>query len=399
MSSSTENGHTKEITPKEALDLITRFLKDWRSLSPQDVVVERIKAGWINRVYTVKRIEKDDASEERKILLKLYGGAHGVNVDATAGVDLTLEAEMIVCHEWSRMGMGPKLLGVFPEGRIEEFIADAHMMKNDDVEDPEIRRDLAITFARFHSMDLPFPKPSYDFIQILSNMVTSFRKDAEPSFRTNSVFLESGIDTNQIADYDFEGDIDFLRPLLDPNRHREVLIHWDSHTENFLIRNKPIPGKMRVVLIDLQQACYNFRGKDFGLHFASLMINFREPSDIVQEFPDEDYCKALFSDYLDEVEKLACMDDIDRSGKDSLEHMLFESVVGAIVSILYFLVGFMTHHEPYTETAPEFAVSCIPFLKFDSSSQLVLHFHLLVISFSFSLTDLIVCPFQVLPEV
>ena len=350
-----------DLTPSEVISLTQKFLsREWSNVTPDQVLVTRIKSGWVNRVYIAERKSDGDSSsppiEPNKILIKKYGG-NVTSLDADAGVELSREEELLVCHEWSKTGLGPKLIGIFEGGRMEEFV-DSRMMKRVDcLTLPDIRRDLAKCLARFHSLDLPLNRQPYDFVEIVTKLLENFRLNVESSFKSSQILQEKGVDTNAIASYDYETDLIWLKDCMSPEHHRIVFIHWDTHLENVLIRNEPKDGESKVVLVDLQQACYNFRGKDLGLHLASLMVDFSKPCEEVLDFPPEDYYISFFSDYLKEVERLGFMEGtFNRESLENPQHLLFESLVGGILSMLYFLLGFINGHEEYTQFAPEYAV-------------------------------------------
>jgi thiamine kinase-like enzyme len=361
----TSSHEREDLTSVEGLSIAKKFfIKEWPSVTSDQVSVTRIKNGWVNRVYIVERNidESQDSSsliEPKKILIKMYGG-NVTDMDAEQGCELSREEELLVCQEWAKTGLGPKLYGVFPEGRVEEFIESHMMTRNDCLTDPSVRRDMSKILAKFHSLDLPICKEPYDFVTILDTMVHNFRRSIEDKFRANKILQKEGIDTSLIASYDYESDIKWIRTAMKAEYHRIVFIHWDTHAGNVLIRNSPKEGESKVVLIDLQQACYNFRGKDLGLHLTSLMIDFTKPSKEVLDFPPESYYIPLFQEYLDEVEKLGFLGrDFDRKSLENPRHLLFESLVGGVISVLYFLLGLVNGHEHYVSTAPEYAVGII----------------------------------------
>ncbi|VAH09801.1 unnamed protein product [Triticum turgidum subsp. durum] len=57
----------------------------------------------------------------------------------------------------SRHGHGPRLLGRFPTGRVEEFI-HARTLSAVDLRDPEISAIIASKLREFHHLDMPGPK-------------------------------------------------------------------------------------------------------------------------------------------------------------------------------------------------------------------------------------------------
>ena len=99
----------------------------------------------------------------------------------------------------------------------------------------------------------------------------------------------------------------------------------------------------KVMLIDLENTSYNIRGKDIGLLFSQFLLsNFEQGS-----FPDEDYCKEFLLEYQQETQKLGYIEDFDPKGKDSLDHLYFESLIGTLVSALCFNLFLMRYHERF----------------------------------------------------
>jgi len=362
MSSSSEtngtsnNNHQKDsfdLTPEKAVSIVSKFFpNEWPSTDVKNVQLTRLRGGWVNKVYIVERTFSDkNSSEPLKLLLKMYGGNLASEFDSQEGVELTLPEELLVCLEWSKTGLGPKLLGVFPEGRVEEYIESSMMTREDCLSNDRVRKDFAKCLARFHSLEMPFMREPYDFVEVLSRMAWNFRNNVEQGFRKNEK-LKQNVDSKRIADYDYESLLEYLTGLMSPQFHRKVFIHWDTHMQNVLVRKNPLETESSVMLVDLQEACYNFRGKDLGLHLASMMVDFTNPTSEVDEFPHENYYTKLFQEYLDHVKQLGFIQEFDE--RDTVDHLLFESLVGSIVSILYFLLGFANLHEIYVNTAPEF---------------------------------------------
>ena len=249
---------------------------------------------------------------------------------------------MLIFNEASKHGLTPKLFGVFNGGRIEEFIESRHLNVND-LKDPVMRREIAITLARYHSlMDMPFAKPSYSFADVLKDIYRDFVPVKE-SYLNHSLFVKANIDPSKMGNYDFKQDLDWVTSLLDWKNHRMVFMHWDTQFMNLLVPLQPKPHQRKVMLIDLENTSYNIRGKDIGLLFSQFLLsNFKQGS-----FPDEDYCKEFLLEYQQETQKLGYIEDFDPKGKDSLDHLYFESLIGTLVSALCFNLFLMRYHERF----------------------------------------------------
>ncbi|XP_075050414.1 choline kinase alpha-like [Mixophyes fleayi] len=53
--------------------------------------------------------------------------------------------------------LGPQLYGVFPRGRLEEYIPSRRLVTSD-LSIPDISSEIAVKLARFHMMEMPFNK-------------------------------------------------------------------------------------------------------------------------------------------------------------------------------------------------------------------------------------------------
>jgi hypothetical protein len=60
-----------------------------------------------------------------KVLLRLYGAFYSDMSDST----VRMMEECIICGLLAEKNMGPDLYGIFPEGRLEQFIPDVSILK------------------------------------------------------------------------------------------------------------------------------------------------------------------------------------------------------------------------------------------------------------------------------
>nr|CAD7263479.1 unnamed protein product [Timema shepardi] len=89
--------------------------------------------------------------EPSKVLLRLYGQIHGER--ALEG----LITESVIFTLLSESQRGPRLFGVFPGGRLEEFIP-ARALTTDELSDPTLSCLIAEKMALVHMMDVPINK-------------------------------------------------------------------------------------------------------------------------------------------------------------------------------------------------------------------------------------------------
>jgi choline/ethanolamine kinase len=88
--------------------------------------------------------------EPNKILLRLYGENNNKNSSV-------LLKDVVVSAMMSDNQLGPKLYGIFPSGRLEQFI-NANSMALSDTFDPELSRGIGQVMAKFHTLEMPFIK-------------------------------------------------------------------------------------------------------------------------------------------------------------------------------------------------------------------------------------------------
>ena len=349
--STTTGRYTRECEfgSEEAVSLIGKFLiRSWKETSPLDVVVSRVQSGFNNQIYIVSRKENpfEDTQEPNKVIVRKYGG------NLVDGMDdfrpNSTEEQILIFSEAARHGLTPKLLGVFKGGRIEEFIESRHLTW-EDMKDPLMRKEVASTLAKYHSlMHLPLPRPSYSFVDILKDLYRDFIPVKE-SYLSHEAFVKHKIDPTIMGNYDFAIELEWITPLLDLNHHRVVLMHWDTQFPNILVRSHPEVGQRKVLLIDIENTSYNIRGKDFGLLFSQkFLYDFQNGS-----FPSEEECKAFLQDYQDEASTLT--EDFDQHGRDSVDHLYFEYLIGTMVSALCFNLFMMRHHERFFAFQDSFA--------------------------------------------
>lgn len=89
--------------------------------------------------------------EPRQVLLRFYGQVHGER--ALEG----LITESVIFTLLSERNLGPKLHGVFPEGRIEEYIP-ARPLLTKELSDPVLSSMIAEKMALIHKMQVPISK-------------------------------------------------------------------------------------------------------------------------------------------------------------------------------------------------------------------------------------------------
>lgn len=107
-------GNKESPVPVEAKVVLKSLASEWEDVVDMNMLqVIPIKGAMTNEVFQIKWPTKAETFS-RKVLLRLYGEGVEVFFDRN---DEIQTFEFISKH-----GQGPRLLGRFPNGRVEEFI-------------------------------------------------------------------------------------------------------------------------------------------------------------------------------------------------------------------------------------------------------------------------------------
>lgn len=325
------------LSKSEALQIASAcFKKEWPRLRESDISVSRMQLGLNNEIYGVSRATAVDDVEPSKLVIRKFGTVSQnlnpeVTINQRAGMWLSEENEKIVFAELGRHGLGPKLYGQIPGYRVEEFI-DCHNVTYEESLDPEIEADIAKNLAHIHSLQLPLlPKPAYKFVDVMRAILVNVRRHKQ--------FFETihNDEVKQVFNHDFEGELQFMEYLLEEKHNRIVFIHWDPHFGNIAVLNNHVNEK-KTMIFDCEIACYNTRGKDFGTFLLSRsgFYPVLRPDRRIESMSE---FATFLQAYLNEAEAL--FPDFDSNGKDSLDHVMMETLIGGMTGCLCYMLRFM----------------------------------------------------------
>lgn len=99
--------------PADAKKILQSLASSWDDIKDSNAIqVIPLKGAMTNKVYQIKWPTKKESS--RKVLVRIYGEGVEIFFDR--------ENEIRTFEFMSKKGQGPRLLGRFSNGRIEEFI-------------------------------------------------------------------------------------------------------------------------------------------------------------------------------------------------------------------------------------------------------------------------------------
>ncbi|KFH64773.1 hypothetical protein MVEG_09504 [Podila verticillata NRRL 6337] len=204
----------------------------------------------------------------RKVLLRVYG------IGLESLVSRTRELHWL--QNLSTMDIGPSLLGIFKNGRFEEYV-DSRTLTKEDLRDPGISRCIAYRMCELHNIVNVFP-PSKGHGggggggQTSENIATWIplarqaigvigRKDEEKRRVMEAFGFE-----RLVAEID-----QVQREIAASVNSPIVFAHNDTQYGNIL---QTLDPSHELVVIDFEYAGYNTRGFDIANHFCEWMADY-----------------------------------------------------------------------------------------------------------------------------
>ncbi|XP_035521667.1 choline/ethanolamine kinase [Morone saxatilis] len=259
------DGRTEEVdrdTRGRAFAWCRDFLSgSWKTIREGDFQISIVSGGLSNLLYLCSLPDHVHCvgEEPRQVLLRIYGAI-------LQGVDsLVLESVMFAILA-ERM-LGPKLYGIFPDGRLEQYLPNTRM-HTEQLSDPSISAEIATKLARFHEMLMPFnkePKWLFGTIDKYMDQVMKLHFVREAHVKKYKKLMK----------LDLPAELESLRALLAATPSPVVFCHNDVQEGNILmLEDRDQTSTDRLMLIDFEYSSYNYRGFDFGNHFCEWMYDY-----------------------------------------------------------------------------------------------------------------------------
>ncbi|XP_048158136.1 LOW QUALITY PROTEIN: choline/ethanolamine kinase [Corvus hawaiiensis] len=255
------DGDVPAATRLQAYAWCREFLAgSWKLIGPEEFGIWPVSGGLSNLLYKCALPEHipSVADEPRQVLLRVYGAI-------LQGVD-SLVLESVMFAILAERALGPRLFGVFPQGRLEQYIP-SRRLRTEDLRDPSVSGEIAAKMSRFHGMVMPFNKePKWLF----GTMERYLEQISELTFPEQER-LEK---LEQLRGYNLEQEMRSLRDLLESTPSPVVFCHNDVQEGNILLLAGREGSSDRLMLIDFEYSSYNYRGFDLGNHFCEWAYSY-----------------------------------------------------------------------------------------------------------------------------
>ncbi|XP_075905318.1 choline/ethanolamine kinase-like [Nelusetta ayraudi] len=260
-----QNERTEEVdrdTRTRALAWCRDFLSgSWKTLQEEDFQVSIVRGGLSNQLYlcSLPGHVKSVREEPRQVFLRVFG--------PTTQREDSVALESVTFTILAERSLGPKLYGIFPEGRLEQYMPSTPL-RTEQLSDPIISAEIATSLAHFHNMDMPFNKDP----EWLFGTIDKFMNQV---MKVNFVHEASQKKYERLIKLDLPAELESLRELLAATPSPVVFCHNDLTAGNILeLAAQEHNSSGRLMLIDFEFSSYNYRGFEFGNYFCEWMYDY-----------------------------------------------------------------------------------------------------------------------------
>uniref|UniRef100_UPI003AADCEC7 choline kinase alpha isoform X2 n=1 Tax=Centroberyx gerrardi TaxID=166262 RepID=UPI003AADCEC7 len=234
----------------------------WKTVSEDHFHITIIRGGLSNKLFLCSLPDSLDSvgDEPRSVLLRLYGAILQMGAEA-----MVLESVMFAIL--AERELGPKLYGIFPQGRLEQYVP-SRKLDTCELSDLSISAEVAEKMAKFHGMRMPFnkePKWLFGTMDKYLSQVMRLNFTRESHLRR----------FNRLLSYNLPQEMDMLKSLLESTHSPVVFCHNDCQEGNvLLLKGRQSSDRQKLMLIDFEYSSYNYRGFDIGNHFCEWMYDY-----------------------------------------------------------------------------------------------------------------------------
>jgi thiamine kinase-like enzyme len=293
---------------------------------PQSIQLQIMTGGFSSKLILASNdsmgieTKQEIDSKPRKALVRFVSESNPFSALKEAG-------EAIVFYTYSREKLGPKLWGVFPKTRVEEYIP-SRILTPQDFEDEKFYSAFAQKLAAIHCLEVPILKDPQHMLNIKLEAI-QWANDFHPNLIGYTP--QEKLRAESILKFDVLSFFKWFMTQIPKIQSTVLFTHNDFQYANVLLRDDDtLPIEDRLFVVDVEGNGYFYRGYDFGAHFHNLRLDLPKKGMIQHKGPPSEAQKRLFlREYLKEWRKRNPLTfDPTRDTEDHLllEATLFEAV-------------------------------------------------------------------------
>ncbi|XVE68428.1 hypothetical protein DITRI_Ditri09bG0067800 [Diplodiscus trichospermus] len=308
----------EERLPREVKDALQLLASEWDDVVDSKALqVIPLKGAMTNEVFQIKWPTRTEAPS-RKVLVRIYGEGVEVFFDR--------DDEIKTFEFMSKHGQGPRLLGRFQNGRIEEFI-HARTLSASDLCDPDISTLIAAKLREFHELEMPCPKKVFLWDR-LRNWLNAAKRVC-PLEEAKAFRLEAFEEEISILEKKLSGDYQFIGFCHNDLQYGNIMI--DEETKS-------------ITIIDYEYASYNPVAYDIANHFCEMAADYHTETPHVMDYskyPGLEEQLRFLRIYLDSSGKEARETELEQLLQDVEKYTLASHLtwgLWGIISVMLVLV-------------------------------------------------------------
>ncbi|CAG2115861.1 unnamed protein product [Medioppia subpectinata] len=199
----------------------------------------------------------------------------------------------------SKSGLAPKVLGIFPNGMICEYIESRSYNYLDD-ENPAIVTLLAQKLAKFHSLESPIPRDgTHRWLDVVFDEY--FREGMFDGIKSKQMIdIINGSPHECLKGANLGHEMSWVRDAITSAPKILVLSHCDFNRGNILIQQNG--SQVDLFFIDFDFTSHNYRGIDLGRYFSSW--KHTDPHFGADPFPTDQQMTPFIDAYIQESDRL-----------------------------------------------------------------------------------------------
>ncbi|KAK4744754.1 hypothetical protein SAY87_011066 [Trapa incisa] len=274
--------------PVEAKKILHSLASNWEDVrDPNALQVTQLKGAMTNAVFQIKW-PTETGKVSRKVLVRIYGEGVEVFFDR--------DNEIRTFEFMSKHGQGPRLMGRFSNGRIEEFI-HARTLSAADLRDPETSARIASKMEEFHALDMPGLKRVTLWDRLKKWIQTA--KDMATPEEAKAVCLDA-----------IEGEIFLLQRELEED-NRIGFCHNDLQYGNIMMDEET----RMLTIIDYEYSSYNPIAFDLANHFCEMTADYHTETPHILDYgnyPGLEERRIFVHTYLSSSGKVPGDDEVNQ---------------------------------------------------------------------------------------
>jgi choline/ethanolamine kinase len=282
----------------------------WARLEVDEIQIAHIRGGTSNLLFLCSLPDGHGRGKKsvqvfqpptvpKELLLRVYFNPNTENHVLEESVVFTLLAER---------KLGPKLYGVFADGRLEEYV-HSRPLKTSDIRVPLVSAKIARILAQIHQLTVPVSKrPTFlndcmrKWMQRIRTIYSAKKHDPLMTIR-----LEDGSKT-QLFIHDLEREISNVIECIQSSPSPVLFCHNDFQEGNVLLpKTYSSLDVAEFGVIDYEYACYNYRAFDIANHFCEWTFDYHENTEhpyflwTQDTYPNTDQQLVFVRSYLNEL--------------------------------------------------------------------------------------------------